>query len=166
MSDIEKSHARSRFADSSEQPHEVYMEDGNKDAMPEIAGIQQDPDLVFTEEEEKRVARKLDYRLLPFVFLLYSFRLVTKILSGFSVLTFSTLQRTRSLQPGQCQTGRLGGQNRSQWMAVQLVGNHLLHRLHFVSMDYDRLEDPSASHLLRHLRLLVRRHCHCPERRH
>ena len=78
MSDIEKTHPPSPSEDSHDKPHDVHVENGIKDDKPEISGVQQDPDMAFTEAEEKRVARKLDYRLLPFVFVLYSFSVLDR----------------------------------------------------------------------------------------
>lgn len=59
---------------SSEGRHHYESKDEKHahEAPPVISGVQQDPDLVATQEEEDAVFRKLDWRLLPFVFVLYS----------------------------------------------------------------------------------------------
>lgn len=75
MSDIEK---HSPSTSLGEKPGGIYVENDKSHDLPEISGVQQDPDLVVTPEEEARVIRKLDYRLLPFVFLLYSFSVLDR----------------------------------------------------------------------------------------
>lgn len=69
MADIEK---HSPSTSLGEKSHHVHLEDGNTRNAPELSGVQTEPNFVATPEEEARVIRKLDYRLLPFVFVLYS----------------------------------------------------------------------------------------------
>ncbi|ETN39316.1 uncharacterized protein HMPREF1541_05539 [Cyphellophora europaea CBS 101466] len=73
MADIEKHPIdRSPSASSIDKGRNAHIENEKAADMPVISGVRQDPDLVVTQEEEDRVIRKLDWRLLPFVFVLYS----------------------------------------------------------------------------------------------
>ena len=73
MADIEKHPTdRSPSASSIDKGRNAHIENEKAADMPVISGVRQDPDLVVTQEEEDRVIRKLDWRLLPFVFVLYS----------------------------------------------------------------------------------------------
>lgn len=72
MADVEKQHERPLSMSSGEKTLDAQLENDHNKELPEISGVQQDPNIAFTQEDEDRVFRKLDYRLLPFVFVLYS----------------------------------------------------------------------------------------------
>ena len=65
--------AASSSGDSNEKAMSKELEHpGMAAAVENIVGIAPTTDLVFTKQEEDRVWRKLDYRLLPLVFVLYT----------------------------------------------------------------------------------------------
>ena len=77
MADIKGTGAPHDAASSSGDSNEKVMSKelehpGMAATVENIVGIAPTTDLVFTKQEEDRVWRKLDYRLLPLVFVLYT----------------------------------------------------------------------------------------------
>ena len=77
MADIKGTGTHHDAASSSGDSNEKAMmkeldHPGMAAAVENIVGIPPASDLVFTKQEEDRVWRKLDYRLLPLVFVLYT----------------------------------------------------------------------------------------------
>lgn len=106
-----------------------------------------------TPKEEAAVIRKLDFRLIPLVFLLYMLSVLDRSnlgnarLAGLEVSISSS-----SMYPTVASTNTTVGRYRPQRKQVFLARHHLLHLLHRLAMAAHGLETLQAAHLVRRRR--------------
>jgi hypothetical protein len=167
--------ASEKFSDGSNEKLgiERHVEDNvTRDAIAyQTGGIIPPPDLQFTQEEEDRVHRKIDYRLLPIVFVLYSFAVLDRSNLGNAKLagleddidlggwrynwlgTIFYIACTSTcfyVQPLPLPSSCLDGHTLTSWFR------------HLLAMDSHGLEEATPAHLCRLCRLLLGFCCHHP----